>query len=164
MASSPPPASPLFLRDAEIRRGVELLFFGNATLMASADALLERAGIGRAHHRALYFIARKPKLSVGELIALLGITKQSLGRVIDELEERELILRSPGLRDRRQVLLSLTERGVRFEAELFAELKSAVARAYSAAGPAAVSGYWAVLEELLPEDLRRRAAQLSLQR
>lgn len=160
MASSPPPASPLFLRDPELRRGVELLFFAHAMLMASADAVLEREGLGRAHHRALYFIARQPGLAVGDLIALLGITKQSLGRVLDELEQRRLIARSAGLRDRRQILLHLTETGAGIEAELFAALRAALAKAYSNAGPDAVSGYWAVLEELLPDDLRNRVAGL----
>ena len=84
-------ASPLFLREAEIRRGIELLYFGYANLTRAADALLAEHGLGRAHHRALYFIARQPGLTVGELLRLLAITKQSLGRVLSELTTRGFV-------------------------------------------------------------------------
>ena len=94
-------ASPLFLREPEIRRGVELLYFGYAHLTRSIDAGLAAQGLGRAHHRALYFIARKPDLTVSELLAILAITKQSLGRVLTELSERGFVETRTGERDRR---------------------------------------------------------------
>jgi hypothetical protein len=53
-----PAASPLFLREPEIRRGVELLYFGYGHLTRAIDEQLAQQGLGRAHHRALYFIAR----------------------------------------------------------------------------------------------------------
>lgn len=161
MASNPSSASPLFLREAEIRRGIELLFFGHAELMGSADSILERAGLGRAHHRALYFIARRPGLAVGELMALLDITKQSLGRVLGDLEDRGLLSRAPGTRDRRQVLLYLTDRGSALEAELFEAFRVRMVEAYGRAGPGAVAGFWDVLEKLLPPETRERAADLT---
>ena len=98
-------ASPLFLREEEIKRGIELLHFGHAALAAIMDPVLEREGLGRAHQRALYFIARRPGLTVSALIRLLGITKQSLGRVLDELVERGLVEASAGLRHRRNARL-----------------------------------------------------------
>lgn len=161
MATSPGSASPLFLREAEIRRGIELLFFGHAELMGSVDTVLKREGLGRAHHRALYFIARKPRLAVGELIALLDITKQSLGRVLGELEERGLLVRETGTQDRRQVLLRLTDTGAALENALFAALREKMVAAYGAAGPGAVGGFWDVLEKLLQEDARERVASLT---
>jgi len=157
----PPPASPLFLREAEIRRGIELLFFGHAQLMGSGDAILEQHELGRAHHRALYFIARSPALPVGDLIALLGVTKQSLGRVLGDLEERGFVQREQGLQDRRQVLLRLTAAGEALETELFAAFRTRMVDAYNEAGPGAVGGFWAVLEKLLPEDARERARSLT---
>src|SRR5688572_33335878 len=84
-------ASPLFLREPEIRRGVELLYFGYGHLTRSIDAGLAEQGLGRAHHRALYFIARKPDLTVSELLSILAITKQSLGRVLGDLSEHGLV-------------------------------------------------------------------------
>lgn len=152
---APRTASPLFLTEPEIRRGIELLHFGYGALMRAMDDRLDAAGLGRAHQRALYFIARWPDVTVGELLGLLGITKQSLGRVLTELTDRGLVETRPGQRDRRQRLLRLTAAGSALEAELFALLAQGMATAYSAAGQEAVGGFWAVLEGLSPAADRR---------
>ncbi len=140
-----------FLRESELRRGMELLYFGHSHLTRSVDQGLAAQGLGRAHHRALYFIARKPDLTVSELLALLAITKQSLGRVLNELNDRKLVEARPGERDRRQRLLRLTAEGVRMEAELFEAVRTRMSAAYQSAGQDAVSGYWAVLEGMIPD-------------
>lgn len=151
-----PAASALFLREAEVRRGIELLFFGHAHFWRTLDAALAAEQLGRADYRALYFIARQPGLSVSDLLALLGISKQSLGRVIGPLEARGLVATRPGGRDRRQKELRLTEAGKTLEAGLFAQLRDAMGRAYSAAGQDAVTGFWRVSEALIaPRDRAR---------
>ncbi|VAW03033.1 HTH-type transcriptional regulator PetP [hydrothermal vent metagenome] len=148
-------ASPLFLREDEIRRGVELLYFGYTRLTNSIDQELAKQGLGRAHHRALYFIARQPGLTVGELLQLLAITKQSLGRVLKELHERDLVLTKAGQVDRRQKLLHLTKDGAALEAELFRQLREKLSSAYVSAGQESVTGFWHVLEGLIPESDRK---------
>ncbi|WHU05027.1 MULTISPECIES: MarR family winged helix-turn-helix transcriptional regulator [unclassified Sphingomonas] len=158
--AAPIPASPLFLREPEIRRGVELLYFGYAHLTRSIDAGLAEQGLGRAHHRALYFIARKPDLTVSELLAILSITKQSLGRVLTELGDRGFVETRTGEKDRRQRLLRLTPAGAKLEGELFDALRGKMAAAYSSAGPGAVGGFWAVLEGLVPESEKQVVAAL----
>ncbi len=145
-------ASPLFLREDEIRRGAELLYFGYTRLTKSIDEGLAEQGLGRAHHRALYFIARKPDLTVGELLKFLAITKQSLGRVLSELSSRGLIETRTGQVDRRQKLLRLTSNGAALEGELFDALRKGLSRAYTKAGQDSVSGFWRVLEGLIPEE------------
>lgn len=147
-------ASPLFLREPEIRRGIELLFFGYSHLGRTLDERLAEEGLGRAHHRALYFIARQPDLTVGELLRLLAITKQSLGRVLNDLADRDLMETRAGTRDRRQKLLRLTDSGRALEAQLFEALRRKLSAAYSSAGQEAVGGFWAVLEDLIPESER----------
>ncbi len=159
-----PSASPLFLREPEIRRGVELLYFGYSHLTGSIDEGLAKQGLGRAHHRALYFIARQPDMPVSELLKLLNITKQSLARVLSELAERGLVLARPGERDRRQRLLSLTPEGAALEAELFDALREKMAAAYAEAGQGSVTGFWRVLEGLVPDDQRSRVAGLNARR
>ncbi|KAB7644177.1 MarR family transcriptional regulator [Polymorphobacter fuscus] len=147
------PASPLYLREDEIRRGIELLYFGYQAMVRGADTILAAEGFGRAHHRALYFIARSPGLAVGDLLRLLAITKQSLGRVLNELQARGLVELTVGTQDRRQRLLRLTAAGAELEAALFAELEQGMARAYGEAGQTAVTGFWSVLIGLIaPED------------
>ncbi len=149
-------ASPLFLREPELRRGMELLYFGQSHLTRTIDRGLAAQGLGRAHHRALYFIARRPDMTVSDLLALLAITKQSLGRVLNELNERGLVETRPGERDRRQRLLRLTAAGTALENELFDALRERLSAAYSQAGQGAVGGFWAVLEGLIPaEELPR---------
>lgn len=160
MTAAPQPASPLFLREPEIRRGLELLYFGNSHVTRAIDRGLAQMGLGRAHHRALYFIARKPDMTVSDLLALLSITKQSLGRVLNELSERGYVETRPGLRDRRQRLLRLTEAGRALEADLFEALRERLSAAYSSAGQGAVGGFWAVLEGLIPEEERERVEAL----
>ena len=152
--AAPIPASPLFLREPEIRRGIELLYFGYANLTRSIDAGLAKQGLGRAHHRARYFIARQPDLTVSALLTILGITKQSLGRVLGELADRGMVETRTGERDRRQRLLRLTPAGAALETELFDALREKMSAAYSSAGQGAVGGFWAVLEGLVPESER----------
>ncbi|MFV0624901.1 MarR family winged helix-turn-helix transcriptional regulator [Sphingomonas sp. ac-8] len=144
-------ASAQFLRETEIRRGFELLYFGQSSLTRVADAELDAQKLGRAHYRALYFIARKPSLSVSELLRLLAITKQSLGRVLGDLAERGLVESRSDDRDARKRLLRLTAEGTALEARVYQLLRERLAKAYQAAGPEAVAGFWTVLESLIPD-------------
>jgi DNA-binding MarR family transcriptional regulator len=68
----------LFLRDEDLRLGIELLFYAYRDFTAEPDRMLDELGLGRAHHRAIYFVGRYPGMNVGELLAILRITKQSL--------------------------------------------------------------------------------------
>lgn len=159
-SANPATASALFLREAEVRRGMELLYFAHSHLMRSVDDSLERAQLGRAHHRALYFIARKPGMVISDLIALLGITKQSLSRIIKDLDERGLLTLQTGRHDRRQKELHLTPAGAKLEASIFAQTRAIMAATYSEVGQDAVTGFWRVCEGLIPPSERRRIADL----
>lgn len=145
MASFP---TALFLREAEVRRGLELMFAAQAELARAVAPILADAKLGRAHQRALYFIGRQPDLTVGALLTRLGITKQSLNRVLNDLIERALVDMHVGRDDRRQRLLRLTDSGTALEAALFEAMRARMATAYAQAGQQAVGGFWAVLEGL----------------
>ena len=145
MASFP---TALFLREADVRRGLELMFAGQAALARAVEPILAAAKLGRAHQRALYFIGRHPDGTVGALLSRLGITKQSLNRVLNDLTERGLVEMRVGRDDRRQRLLRLTDSGKALEAELFEAMRARMASAYAHAGQQAVGGFWAVLEGL----------------
>ena len=156
-----PPASPMFLREEEVRRGLELMHFAAAAIAGAGDRALADAGLGRAHARCLYFIARDPGLSVKRLLGYLGITKQSLGRVLTDLSERGLVETKTGRDDRRQRLLTLTKEGSALETVLFEAMRARLATAYGNAGQEAVTGFWQVLEGLLAPDDRRLVAGLA---
>jgi DNA-binding MarR family transcriptional regulator len=117
--------------------------------------------MGRAHHRALYFIARQPDLTISALLKTLGITKQSLGRVLGELTERGMVETRTGREDRRQRLLRLTPAGAALERELFEAMRTRLSAAYADAGQESVTGFWRVLEALIPAEDRSRIADLS---
>ncbi len=145
MASFP---SALFLREPEVRRGLELMFQSQAALATAIRPILDEAGIGRAHQRALYVIGRHPDATIGALLTRLGVTKQSLNRVLTELVARELVEVRAGRQDRRQRLLRLTDAGTALEAALFEAMRERLAAAYAQAGQQSVGGFWAVLEGL----------------
>src|SRR5215475_11194080 len=105
-----PVPSLLYLREEELTDGIELFFFASRDFRAAADERLQALGLGRAHYRAMHFIARHPGMPVSDLLSILGITKQSLSRVIKQLVGDGLIALSTGTRDRRQRLLKLTAR------------------------------------------------------
>jgi DNA-binding MarR family transcriptional regulator len=150
-----PSVSLLYLRDEELREGMELLYFAYRDFTGEADSILSELGFGRAHHRALHFVARYPGITIMELLALLKITKQSLGRVLKDLIEAGLVDRSQGATDKRYKHLKLTEKGAALEARLSSVLKRAMASAYRSAGPEAVLGFRQVLLGLMGEETRR---------
>lgn len=150
----------LFLTDEQLRQGIELMFFAYRGFTADPDRILEEFGYGRAHHRALHFINRCSGLTVNDLLAILGVTKQSLNRVLRQLQEDGLVRSAIARDDRRKRNLSLTEAGRALEQKLSAAQRERMRRAYSAAGPEAVQGFRAVLEEIIDPAARRRLAQL----
>ena len=147
-------ANPLFLRDEELRQGMELLFYAYRDFTAEPDAILARQGLGRAHHRVVYFVGRYPDISVSELLNILRITKQSLSRVLGELVRQAFIVQRQGTRDRRQRLLRLTVKGEALERQLSENQRRRIARAYRQAGAQAVEGFCTVLLGVMDGDHR----------
>ena len=166
-ADGPPTAAPvgagrnlLFLREEELRLAQDLLFFGYRDFTAGADQILAELDLGRAHHRVLHFVGRRPGITVGDLLGILGITKQSLGRVLTPLVEQGYVLQSTGRSDRRQRLLSLTPKGEALERRLFERQREWVMRAYREAGPVAVEGFRRVMRGLMGAEARGQLERL----
>jgi DNA-binding MarR family transcriptional regulator len=148
----------LYLRDEDLRLGIELLFYAYRDFTAEPDRMLDEIGFGRAHHRAIYFVGRYPGINVGELLAILRITKQSLSRVLGELVRKGYVLQRQGAVDRRQRRLELTEQGAALERKLSENQRRRIAAAYRAAGPTAVEGFRRVMLGLIDERDRRKVA------
>ena len=147
-------ASHLFLREEEMRQAQDLLFFAYRDFTGAADRVLEELDLGRAHHRALHFIGRTPGITVGELLAILRITKQSLARVLTLLVERGYVAQSRGRVDGRQRHLALTEAGQSLERHLFDRQRERLAAAYLDAGAPAVDGFRRVMRGIMDEQAR----------
>ena len=97
---------------------IELLFFAYRDFVGDADNELEAFGFGRAHHRVMHFVHRYPGLKVADLLDVLRITKQSLGRVLKQLLDEDYIIQKTGNNDRRQRLLYATPKGEALVAKL----------------------------------------------
>lgn len=148
--------NPLFLREEDLRQGIEMLFYAYRDFTAEPDAILARYGFGRAHHRAIYFIGCNTGISVTELLDILKITKQSLSRVLGTLVEQEFVEQRADPADRRRKQLSLTEKGRALERDLSNTQMARFASAYREAGAEAVEGFRRVLIGIVNPDDRPR--------
>lgn len=146
-----------FLTDEQLRIGVELMFFAYRGFTSDPDRILlefEDGKYGRAHHRVVHFVNRKPGLPVKELLDILGITKQSLNRVLRELQNDGLVESRVGAQDRRERNLYLTERGETLEKALSRAQYARMRQAYKDAGFEAVQGFRKVLEHMIDPELK----------
>ncbi|WP_410218909.1 MarR family winged helix-turn-helix transcriptional regulator [Paracoccus sp. (in: a-proteobacteria)] len=144
----------LFLTDDQLRRGIEAMFFAYRAFTADPDLILADLNYGRAHHRALHFIHREPGLTVTSLLAVLGVTKQSLNRVLRTLIEDGLVDSRIGRRDRRERQLHLTAAGLQLERRLSEAQRARMRAAYRRTGPQAVAGFRQVLEAMMDPETR----------
>ncbi|MBI1417068.1 MAG: MarR family transcriptional regulator [Limimaricola sp.] len=146
----------LFLTDEQLRKGIEAMFFAYRGFTADPDRILADKAYGRAHHRAIHFIHRSPGTTVNNLLAILGVTKQSLNRVLRTLVEDGLVESRVGRNDKRERHLFLTPEGAALERELSDAQRERMRMAYRAAGPVAVAGFRQVLEAMMDEEIRRQ--------
>jgi DNA-binding MarR family transcriptional regulator len=138
---------------AELRWDIiELLFFAYRDFVGDADHELEAFGFGRAHHRVLHFVHRYPGLKVADLLDVLRITKQSLGRVLKQLLDEGYILQKAGNNDRRQRLLFATAKGEALVAKLAGLQTDRINRALGDIGPSAADTVRQFLRAMIDHD------------
>lgn len=116
---------------------IELLFFAYRDFVGDPDEVLSKFGFGRAHHRVLHFVNRNPGMKVAELLDILRITKQSLGRVLKQLVDQGYVLQREGAQDRRQRLLFVTQKGEALALKLAMLQTERIKRAFAELGPSA---------------------------
>jgi DNA-binding MarR family transcriptional regulator len=146
----------LFLTDEQLRKGIEAMYFAHRAFTADPDRILDTLDYGRAHHRAVHFINRSPGLTVSQLMAILGVTKQSLNRVLRSLSDDGMVEARVGRTDKRERRLHLTEKGRALERALSDAQRVRMRAAYRAAGPQAVQGFRTVLEAMMDPEMRRQ--------
>lgn len=146
--------NPLFLRQEELRFGMEVLLCASREVMGEAEGVLACLDIGPAQLRLLSLVRSRPRISVSEALSILGITKQSLSRILSPLLDRSLLVQHRGLRDGRQRLLELTDKGHDVERQLTEAQLHRIARAYRDAGAEAVEGFRKVMLNMLDKPER----------
>ena len=144
----------LFLTDDQLLQGIELMYFAYKGFTSDPDLILQNYSYGRAHHRAVHFINRCPGTTVNNLLNILGVTKQSLNRVLRKLISDGLVRSDIGLEDKRERHLHLTEKGFNLERQLSEAQRRRVYSAYKKAGPASILGFIKVLECLMDDEVK----------
>jgi DNA-binding MarR family transcriptional regulator len=114
---------------------IELLFFAYRDFVSDPDHVLATLGFGRAHHRVLHFVNRNPGMKVADLLDILKITKQSLGRVLKQLVDEGYVEQKEGANDRRQRLLYVTPKGEALAMRLAGLQTQRIAQALASLGP-----------------------------
>ncbi|MAI18145.1 MAG: MarR family transcriptional regulator [Rhodobacteraceae bacterium TMED111] len=145
----------LYLTDNQLRQGIEAMFFAYRGFTADPDRILGEYGYGRAHHRALHFINGSPGTTVNNLLNILGVTKQSLNRVLRTLVDDSLVEVKIGVKDKRERNLYLTSQGHQLQERLSSAQSNRMRKAFKNAGPNAVSGFKIVLEAMMDPELNR---------
>jgi DNA-binding MarR family transcriptional regulator len=120
--------------EARLRQSIELFYFAYRAFTEQPDRLLERHGLGRVHHRILYFVGRRPALAVGDLLQTLGISKQALNAPLRQLLAMKLVAMAAAAHDRRVRQLSLTAAGRKLESQLTGRQMAQLESVFAAVG------------------------------
>jgi DNA-binding MarR family transcriptional regulator len=139
---------------------IELLFFAYRDFVSDPDEVLRNIGFGRAHHRVLHFVNRHPGMKVAELLDVLKITKQSLGRVLKQLVDQGYVVQKEGESDRRQRLLYVTPKGKALAMRLAGMQTARIARALAEIGPGAHEAARRILIAMIDADDRDSVQRL----
>jgi len=131
---------------------IELLFFAYRDFVGDPDHVLDDFGFGRAHHRVVHFVHRYPGLKVADLLNVLRITKQSLGRVLKQLLDEGYIVQKSGEMDRRQRLLFATAKGEALVAQLAGLQTKRIERALKDFTPSEVAAIKRFLGGMIDRD------------
>ena len=152
--------SPFFLNNKEIRKIIELVFFSYRDFTAGPDQILEKLNFGRAHHRVIYFVGKKDKITIKELLGVLKITKQSLSRVLNQLVKEGFIVVSTGL-DKRTKNLSLTSSGLSLENELSTIQIQKIKKVINNFNQEDINGFKKILYEMIEIDNKKTFQHLN---
>lgn len=136
-------------RQAELREAIEVFFFAYRAFTTPPDRILAERGLGRVHHRVLYFVARSPGIAVTALLGVLGVSKQALHAPLRELLEKGLVSATPAEHDRRVKQLVLTAAGAALEAELSGTQMAMLEKVFGDAGKGAEEAWQGVMAALV---------------
>jgi DNA-binding MarR family transcriptional regulator len=139
-------------REAALRLAIEQFYFGYRAFTSQPDRILEQRGLGRVHHRILYFVRRNPGLSVNALLTILNVSKQALNAPMRQLVEMRLVEMSTAEHDRRVRQLTLTPDGESLEAQLTGTQMKQLQAVFEQAGESAEAGWFQVMQNLSEED------------
>ena len=152
--------SPLFLSEKEVRKIIELMFFSYRDFTSGPDKVLEKINFGRAHHRIVYFVGKKQKITIKDLLSILKITKQSLSRVLNQLVKEKYIIVSTG-EDKRTKNLCLTKKGQELENTLSTIQISKIRSIIKNANESQINNFKVILYKMIEDENKIRFNELN---
>jgi DNA-binding MarR family transcriptional regulator len=135
-------------RAAELRGAIELFYFAYRAFTAEPDRILAQKGLGRVHHRVLYFVGHNPDISVSGLLAVLAVSKQALNAPLRQLIEMGLIEDRPSIEDKRVKCLRLSRAGELLETKLTETQMRLLDRHFTAVGHDHAQGWLRAMHAL----------------
>jgi DNA-binding MarR family transcriptional regulator len=135
--------------DEALFSAIELFHFAFRAFTARPDEILAELGLGRVHHRVLYFVGRSPGLRVSDLLATLAVSKQALHGPLRQLVEADLIVAQADSSDGRVRRLSLSKKGSALEQRLSRTQREVLAQAFAASGIDAEAGWREVMSQIV---------------
>ena len=134
--------------DKRLLQAIELLYFAYRAFTAGPDRILQEKGLGRVHHRILYFVGRNPRININELLTILGVSKQALNAPLRKLIEQGLIDVQTATHDRRVKELQLSKSGAKLESKLTQTQMQHLARAFGRSGDAALASWEQIMRDI----------------
>ncbi|NOV31796.1 winged helix-turn-helix transcriptional regulator [Methylomonas sp. ZR1] len=135
-------------REAALRLAIEQFYFGYRAFTVQPDRILAERGLGRVHHRILYFVGRNPRISVNALLGMLSVSKQALNAPLRQLMDMQLVMIDTAVHDKRVRELSLTPDGAELEAQLTGTQMQQLQTVFAQVGAEAEAGWHEVMRSL----------------
>lgn len=136
-------------REALLRKDIEALYFGYRSFTSMPDRILAERGLGRAHHRILYFVVRQPGISMSDLLSTLQVTKQAIHRPLKELESLGIVTVTPDAQDKRVRRITATRDGSHLESQLSGEQMALLEKVFRDFDPSVELQWREVLERIV---------------
>ncbi|WP_020484079.1 MarR family winged helix-turn-helix transcriptional regulator [Methylomonas sp. MK1] len=136
------------MREAALRLAIEQFYFGYRAFTVQPDRILAERGLGRVHHRILYFVGRNPRISVNALLNMLSVSKQALNAPLRQLMDMQLVMIDTATHDKRVRELSLTGAGAELEAQLTGTQMQQLQTVFAQVGAKAEAGWHQVMRSL----------------
>ena len=153
--------SPMYLKDKEVQKIIELMFFSYRDFTSGPDEILDKINFGRAHHRVLYFIGKKNNITIKDLLSILQITKQSLSRVLNQLVTEKYVNLSSG-DDKRTKILSLSKKGSELKDQLSNIQINRIKNVIKDADEIDINGFKKILYEMIDEENKKKFNNLNI--
>ena len=134
--------------EEKLREAIELFYFAYRAFTDGPDHILEERGLGRVHHRILYFVGRNPQTTVNALLEILNVSKQALHAPLRQLVGAHLVVMQADEKDRRYKRLTLTTEGKKLEGRLTGAQMKLLGAVFSTTGDRTQAAWKAVMREL----------------